>query len=85
MVQGYNNKIKITTTIYNIQIYIQAKERGYKGLRAWRTNTSINSSYEFHQYWFSFACHKFRKFNNIMSIHKIIQNVQFHFFFAFRF
>jgi hypothetical protein len=30
MVQRYNNKIKITTTIYNI--YIQAKERGYKGV-----------------------------------------------------
>jgi len=34
MVQRYNNKIKITTTID--KIYIQAKERsrGYKGLRA---------------------------------------------------
>jgi len=32
MVQRYNNKIKITTTIYNI--YLQDKERGYNGLRA---------------------------------------------------
>jgi len=35
MVQRYNNKIKITTTIYNI--YIQAKERCYKELRTRRT------------------------------------------------
>ena len=73
MVLRYNNRIKITTTIYNIYIYIQAKGRGYKGLRSWRTNTSINSSYEmaeFLQFWFSFACHMFRKFNNIMSIYK---------------
>ena len=55
MVQRYNNKIKITTTIYNI--YINS-ERGYKGLRAWRTNTGIDSTYkmtDFLQYWFSFT------------------------------
>ena len=42
MAQRHNNKIKII--IYNI--YIQTKEGDYKGLRAWRTNTTLNSSYE---------------------------------------
>jgi hypothetical protein len=77
MVLRYNNRIKTTTTIYNIYIYIyiQAKGRGYKRLRSGRIyqHKTVNANYVIDR---KLEMNAFISLNVIISIKKVSSHFQ---------